>query len=204
MQLILCFTFLSCLIFAENSDLPGLFSNIAKKTFPAVVIIETEDSEGSGFLIREDGHVLTSSHLLENARSIHVITYDKHVFPAQIVKLDIKTDLAVIKIEGSGFFCLSFGNSDELEIGEPVLSIGYHNSCELGTVLDKKINHIGLFQTEDFIKTSAHIYLGTSGGPLVNAKGEVVGINAAALIDREGNYLGESLAISSNQALAGL
>lgn len=202
MQLIiLCLTFLSCSIFAENSYLPEPFSAIAKKTVPAVVAIETEDSEGSGFFIREDGYILTSSHLLENARSINVITHDKRIFPAQIIKLDIKTDLAVIKIEGSGFICLTYGNPDELNIGDPVLSVGYHDSFGLGTVKDKCIHHIGLFQIEDFIKTSAFIHLGISGSPLLNIKGEVIGINAAALIDKEGKYLGESLAISSKLAL---
>lgn len=180
--LILCLTLLFCQLFA---------------TIPAVVGIRTDDSKGSGFFIREDGYILTNAHLLENTRTIEVIAYDQRILPAQIIQLDSKTDLAVIKVEGSGFPYLTFGDPDKIEIGDPVLSIGYPDSFELGLVTDKDINHIGLFQMENYIKTSAFIFLGDSGGPLLNMSGDVIGINAAALIDREGNYLGESLAISS-------
>ena len=193
-----------CSITAENGSFPPTVSRqfweIPKKALPAVVTIETQDSVGSGFFIRNDGYIMTNSHLLENASSIQVITYNRLIFPAQIVSLDLKTDLAVIKIEGSDFPYLTYGNPDELEIGELVFSIGF-DSVEVGIVKDKGIDNTGLFLTEDFIKTNAFIYLGNSGGPLLNSKGEVVGINAAAQIDREGNYLGESLAISSKLAL---
>lgn len=199
MQLIILL-FFSCSLFAEQSFLPAPFSHIAEKTIPAVVAIETEDAEGSGFFIGEDGHIITNSHLLESARSIHVITHDKQSFSAKIVKLDIKTDLAVLKVEGSGFSYLTFGIPDELKIGDSVLSIGYRNSGMIGKITDVEIDPIGLFQTENFIKTTAFIVLGDSGGPLLNDKGEVIGINAAALIDIEGKYLGESLAISSKLA----
>jgi len=201
MQLIILFlTLISCSVFAEKSFLPAPFSLIAEKTIPAVVAIETEDAEGSGFFIEEDGHIMTNSHLLENASFIHVITHDKQIFSAQIVKLDLKTDLAVLKVEGSGFSYLTFGKPDELKIGDCVLSIGYRNSGEIGKVRVTGIDHIGLFRTENYIKTSAFIVLGDSGGPLLNDKGEVIGINTAALIDKEGKYLGESLAISSKLA----
>jgi S1-C subfamily serine protease len=106
----------------------------------------------------------------------------------------------VIKIEGSGFSYLTFGKPDDLKIGDCVLSIGYQNSGEIGKVVDTGIDHIGLFQTENFIKTTAFIVLGDSGGPLLNDKGDVVGINAAALVDKEGKYFRESLAISSKLA----
>lgn len=201
MQLIILFlTLISCSIFAEKSSLTVPFSHIAEKTIPAVVAIETEDAEGSGFFIEEDGYIMTNSHLLESASSINVITHDKQIFPAKIVKLDLKTDLAVVKIEGSGFSYLTFGKPDDLKIGDCILSIGYRNSGEIGKIIDTGIDHIGLLETESFIKTTAYIVLGDSGGPLLNDKGEVVGICAAARIDGEGKYLGESLAISSKLA----
>ncbi len=106
----------------------------------------------------------------------------------------------MLKVEGSGFSYLTFGIPDELKIGDSVLSIGYRNSGMIGKITDVEIDPIGLFQTENFIKTTAFIVLGDSGGPLLNDKGEVIGINAAALIDIEGKYLGESLAISSKLA----
>lgn len=194
MQLmILCLTLIFCPVFAIPTD----FSVIAKKSIPAIVGIQTEDSKGSGFFIRDDGYILTNTHLLENASTVEVITSDKQIIPAKVIQLDSKTDLAVIKVEGSGFPCLTFGDPDKIEIGELVLSIGYPSSAQPGLVLGKDMKNMGLFQTENFIKTSASIFLGDSGGPLLNLNGEVIGINAAALIDREGNYLGESLVISS-------
>ena len=195
MQLIiLCFTLIFCPLFATE------FSVIAKKTIPAVVGIQTEDSKGSGFFFRDDGYILTNAHLLENASTIEVITYDQQIIPAKVIQLDSKTDLAVIKVEGSGFHYLVFGDPDQMEMGDEVLSIGYPHSFELGQIINKGINDIGLFPIESFIKTNAFIFLGDSGGPLLNTHGEVIGINTAALIDREGNYLGESLAISSKLA----
>jgi len=189
--MILCLTLIFYPVFATD------FSAIAKKTIPAVVGIMTDDSKGSGFFIRDDGYILTNTHLLENANTIEVMTSDQHIIPAKVIQLDSKTDLAVIKVEGSGFPYLTFGDPDQMEIGDLVLSIGYPDSFDLGFVQSKDIKNIGLFQTENFIKTNAFIFLGCSGGPLMNPNGEVIGINAVALIDREGKYLGESLAISS-------
>ncbi len=176
------------------------FYEIAKKALPAVVCIETKTNVGSGFFICEDGHIVTNSHLLENAGSIEVITYDKQTYDAHIIALDLNTDIAVIKIDGSRFSYLNYGNSDELEVGEFIVSMGY-SSCVLGIVKESGIRNIGLFQTEEFIKTNAVIYLGASGGPLLNAKGEVVGINTATLVDSKGKYLEESLVIASKLAL---
>jgi S1-C subfamily serine protease len=121
--IILLLTLISCSVFAEKFFLPAPFSHIAEKIIPAVVAIETEDAEGSGFFIGENGHIMTNSHLIESASSIHVITHDKQIFSAQIIKLDLKTDLAVIKIEESGFSHLTFGKPDDLKIGDYVLSI---------------------------------------------------------------------------------
>lgn len=199
MQLIILL-FISSSLFAEKPFLPAPFSHIAEKTIPAVVAVETEAAEGSGFFIGEDGHIMTNSHLLESASFIHVITHDKRSFTAKVVELDLKTDLAVIKVEGSGFSYLTFGMPDDLKIGDSVLSIGYRNAGVIGKVTDTAIDCIGLFQSENFIKTTAFVVLGDSGGPLLNDKGEVIGINAAALIDKEGTYLGKSLAISSKLA----
>ncbi len=192
-KLILRFTFIFCPIFATPTD----FSVIASTAISSVVGIQTDNSQGSGFFIRDDGYILTNSHLLENATTIEVITFDKQILPAQVIQLDLNTDLAVIKVEGSGFPYLAFGDPNKTEIGDLVLSIGYPDSFERGLVKDKDITHIGLFPTENFIKTSAFIFLGDSGGPLLNLSGDVIGINAAALIDSTGKYLGESLAISN-------
>jgi len=196
--------FLPCSITATDSSFPPAiakeFIARVKKTLPAILHIQTNTCDGSGFFIREDGYIITSSHLLENANTIKVRTYNNQIFEAQIIELDLNTDIAIIKIEGSNFSFLNYGNSDELKVGDFVISIGY-SSCTLGIVKETEIRNIGLFQTEDFIKTSAMISLGSSGGPLLNAKGEVVGLNAATLVDREGKYLEESLAISSKLAL---
>lgn len=173
------------------------FIEVVKKAVQGIVLVQTSTHEGSGFFIQKDGYIVTNSHLVENANSITVTTYDNQVFTAQIIQLDLKTDIALLKIEGSNFVNLHYGNPDELKIGDFIVSIGC-KSIALGIV--KEIGIHENFSQEECLKTTAPIYLGNSGGPLLNKNGEVVGINAVTLVDKEGKYLEESLAISSKLA----
>jgi serine protease Do len=140
-------------------------------------------SEGSGILIKADGAVLTNEHVLENADAIRVVLKDGRNFPARAVGKNRKEDLALLRIEGGGEFpVLSFGDSDTVQPGEEVIAIGtpygYQQTVSKGIV---SAAHRKVFQgaeviLDDVIQTDASAYPGSSGGPLLNAQGEVVGL----------------------------
>jgi S1-C subfamily serine protease len=197
------------------NDSPGLsavlsktFVAIARDALPAVVQIVCEgengsERQGSGFFISVDGCIATNAHLIQGSL-IQVLLHDKRTLPATILLLDADTDLAVLKVEGSGFPFLVFGDSDKLEVGEIVLAAGCPfdslPSLTMGLVGATKVQERGIAKVEDFIQTNTLVHLGNSGGPLLNLRGEVVGINTASLLSKKGVYLGSSLAISSRLA----
>lgn len=185
----------NCLI---SPNVSKQYVETVKQAVHAIVLVQTNAHEGSGFFVQEDGYIVTNSHLVESASSITVTTYENQVFSARVIQLDLNTDIALIKIEGSNFPYLRYGNPNELKIGDFIISKGC-NSIALGIVKETEV-HDTNFSPAEFIKTTAIIYLGNSGGPLLNQNGEVVGINTATLVDKEGKYLEESLAISSKYA----
>ncbi len=158
---------------------------------------------GSGFIIDEQGYIITNYHVIENASSVSVVLFDNTEVEADIIGGDEKTDLALIKIDPP--FELSkavFGNSDELRIGDWVLSIG--NPFGLGGsvsagIVSAKSRDIAAGPYDNFIQTDASINQGSSGGPMFNMKGEVVGINTA-LFSTTGNSMGVGFAIPINTA----
>lgn len=158
---------------------------------------------GSGFIIDEQGYIITNYHVIENASSVNVVLFDNTEVEADIIGGDEKTDLALIKIDPP--FELSkavFGNSDELRIGDWVLSIG--NPFGLGGsvsagIVSAKSRDIAAGPYDNFIQTDASINQGSSGGPMFNMKGEVVGINTA-LFSTTGNSMGVGFAIPINTA----
>jgi serine protease Do len=164
-------------------------------------------SSGSGFLISPDGHIVTNNHVVADADRITVVLSDNRQLPARLVGRDPLTDIAVIKVEGGGFPAVRLGRSGEVRIGEWVLAIG--NPLDLGTTVTSGIvsaqgrtlnNLIGSaaggsrWAIEDFIQTDAPINPGNSGGPLVNLRGEVVGVNSA-IASPTGFYSGYGFAV---------
>jgi serine protease Do len=143
-------------------------------------------SLGSGFLIREDGYVVTNNHVVDEATEVTVKLSDGREFPATVVGRDDKTDLALLKIKATG-----------LQVGEPVMAIGNPFGLE-GTVttgiVSAKGRVIGEGPYDDFIQTDASINPGNSGGPLVNTAGQVVGINTA-IVSQSGGSVGIGFAI---------
>lgn len=140
---------------------------------------------GSGFIIGSDGMILTNYHVIDNAEKITVKLADKRQFPANVVGKDPRTDIAVIKIDAKGGLpTAQLGDSDRLEVGEWVVAVGnpfgLDNSVTAG-IVSAKGRHIGAGPYDNFIQTDATINPGNSGGPLVNSRGEVVGINSAIL-----------------------
>jgi serine protease Do len=159
---------------------------------------------GSGFIIDQKGLVLTNNHVVENADKITVRLADEREFSANIVGRDPRTDIAVIQIaDGKGNFPVArLGDSDRLEVGEWVVAMGSPFGLDktlTAGVVSAKGRQIGAGPYDNFIQTDASINPGNSGGPLVNLRGEVVGINTA-IFSRAGGNLGIGFAIPINLA----
>ena len=156
---------------------------------------------GSGVIISEDGYIVTNNHVIDNATSLRVKLYDGRAYDAKIIGSDPATDVALIKIEEQGLPTLPFGSSDELRLGEWVLAIGYpmdlQSTITAGIVSAKarSLGAIGNKQSiESLIQTDAAVNPGNSGGALVNAHGELVGINTI-IKTSTGSYVGYSFAV---------
>ncbi len=167
---------------------------------------------GSGFIIDKEGLILTNNHVIDGADEIVVLIQDgnngEKEYDAKLVGTDSKTDIALIKLvpeEGGrkSFPALSLGNSDKLEVGEWVVAIGnpfgLSHTVTVGVVSAKERN-IGSGPYDEFIQTDASINPGNSGGPLMNIKGEVIGINTAIISGNSGGNVGIGFAIPINVA----
>jgi serine protease Do len=161
--------------------------------------------EGSGFVVTPDGYILTNTHVVAGADRVVVTMSDQRTFKARVVGTDSTTDVAVIKIDGSGFPTLAFGSDDASRIGEWVLAVGNPLGLDFtvtaGIISAKgrggrevQLPNAGNYTISDFIQTDAAINPGNSGGPLLNTRGEVIGINSA-IASRTGFYSGYGFAI---------
>lgn len=155
---------------------------------------------GSGVIISNDGYIVTNNHVVAGADEILVKLNDNREFSGRIVGLDPNTDLALVKIEGKDFPTLPIGNSDDLKIGQWVLAVGNPfnlTSTVTAGIVSAKARSLGANGIESFIQTDAAINQGNSGGALVNANGELVGINAM-LYSQTGSYSGYGFAIPTS------
>jgi len=186
--------------------LSNALADVMEETMPSVVVIRTEAiryhlaqdwfrgqvyriperlaGQGSGVILSEDGYIMTSAHVIQQAQNIEVVLDDGSIFEAEIIGSDTHTDLAVLKIREPGdaqFRPMTFADSDTLRVGEVVIAIGspfsLSGSVTMG-IVSQKGRRIGLLPYEDFIQTDASINPGNSGGPLVNVEGRMVGLNA--------------------------
>src|SRR6266568_4008368 len=170
---------------------------------------QVEQGSGSGFIVSADGYILTNNHVVAGADKVTVKLYDKREFTAKVVGTDPNTDVAVIKIETRGLPTAQFGNSDSTRVGEWALAIGnplgeaFAFTVTAGIVSAKGRLLQGLQQSryaiQDFIQTDAAINPGNSGGPLVNIRGQVIGINSA-IASETGLSAGYGFAIPINLA----
>lgn len=156
-------------------------------------------SLGSGFLISEDGYILTNNHVIRGADEIDVILYDGTKYSAEIIGRDPDTDVGLIKIEAEGLPYAVLGNSDQTQVGEWVIAIG--NPFGLSHTVTKGIisakeRSLGNNPYDNYLQTDASINPGNSGGPLFNLNGEVVGINSAIIA----NAYGLGFAVPINMA----
>jgi serine protease Do len=156
---------------------------------------------GSGFILSSDGLIMTNAHVVEGADELIVTLPDKREFKAKLVGADKRTDVAVVKIEASGLSAVRIGDVNRLKVGEWVMAIGspfgLENTVTAGIVSAKK-RETGDFLP--FIQTDVAINPGNSGGPLINMRGEVVGINSQ-IYSRSGGFQGISFAIPIDEAV---
>ena len=166
--------------------------------------IETPEKVGfgSGVIISKDGYIVTNNHVIENADIISVKLNDGREFKGRIIGADPSTDLALVKIEGEDLPTIPVGDSDQLKIGEWVLAVGNPfnmTSTVTAGIVSAKARSLGVYNqgVESFIQTDAAINQGNSGGALVNARGELVGINSV-LYSPTGSYSGCGFAIPTS------
>jgi serine protease Do len=160
--------------------------------------IPQRQGEGSGFIVSADGYILTNAHVVADADEVTVRMTDRREYPAKVIGLDRRTDVAVIKIEGKNLPVVRIGDPSKLRPGEWVLAIGspftFENSVTAGIVSATGRSMPGEDGLVPFIQTDVAVNPGNSGGPLFNLSGEVVGINSQ-IYSRSGGYMGISFAI---------
>lgn len=156
---------------------------------------------GSGVIISEDGYIVTNNHVIAKSDKIIVTLNDKRKFEATLVGTDPNTDIALLKIDSDGLQAIEYGNSDEVMLGEWVLAVGnpYNlTSTVTAGIISAKARALGnQMNLESFLQTDAAVNPGNSGGALVNAKGELIGINTA-IQSPTGSYSGYSFAVPVN------
>ena len=165
---------------------------------------KVEKGQGSGFIISDDGYILTNYHVVRHATKITVALNDKNesTFEATFIGSDAQTDVALLKIERKRPFpFLKFANIKNVKVGEWAIAVGnpfdLQASVTVGVVSAKGRNDLKISDLEDFLQTDASIYPGNSGGPLLNLDGEVMGMNTAILTN-QGNFVGIGFAIPSS------
>jgi serine protease Do len=168
-----------------------------------------QKASGSGVILSHDGYIITNNHVIDEADKIEVVLEDKRRYFAKVIGTDPSTDLALIKIEEKNLPFASFGNSDNLKVGEWVLAIGNPfnlTSTVTAGIVSALSRNIDIIRREDnsgieaFIQTDAAVNPGNSGGALVDVQGNLVGINTAILGGYSGSYTGYSFAVPSTLA----
>jgi S1-C subfamily serine protease len=172
------------------------FSSVVEESIPSVVTIKTDVSQGTGFIVTEDGFVVTNAHILSGGKRVETWNYEQRVFKTTFIGYDPEMDLALLKITGT-FNPLELGNSDNVHVGEGVVAVGnplgLQFSVSQGIV--SGVHRAGPNGLNYYIQTDAALNPGNSGGPLINSRGEAIGINNFK------SSSGESLgfALESNQ-----
>ena len=177
----------------------GFFGNPGGGSRQQRVQTPKREATGSGVIISQDGYIVTNNHVVEGADELTVTLNDNREFSAKIIGTDKQTDLALIKVNAKDLPAITIANSDDLKVGEWVLAVGnpYNlNNTVTAGIVSAKSRGLGASANgiESFIQTDAAINQGNSGGALVNAKGELVGINAM-LYSPTGAYSGYGFAI---------
>ena len=170
---------------------------------PQQQIPQEKTGYGSAFFISKDGYLLTNHHVVEDASKVTIVLNDRRELDATVVGSDERTDVALLKVQGTSYPELRTGNVDQLRVGEPVLAIGspfgFDYSASAGIVSAKMRNMMGETSVP-FIQTDVALNPGNSGGPLFNQRGEVVGVNSR-IFSGTGGYMGLSFSIPIDVAI---
>jgi serine protease Do len=163
-----------------------------------------EKALGSGVIVSPEGYILTNNHVVEGATEVLVTLSDKREMKARVIGTDPRTDIGVLKIDGSNFPALTLADSSKVEVGDVVLAIGnpfgVGQTVTAGIVSATGRGGLGIEQVEDFIQTDAPINPGNSGGALVDDEGHLIGINTAILSGNSGGNQGIGFAVPINMA----
>ena len=162
---------------------------------------ERDNGLGSGFILSSDGYVMTNAHVVEGADTIYVTLTDRREFKARLIGMDKSTDVAVVKIDANRLPAVVIGDSEKVKVGEWVLAIGspfgLENTVTAG-IVSAKSRYTGEYLP--FIQTDVAVNPGNSGGPLINMRGEVIGINSQ-IYSRTGGFMGISFSIPIDEAM---
>jgi putative serine protease PepD len=199
---------------AAANRAPDSMAGVAKKVAPSVVTVHVTSAIGSGFVVSQDGYIITNDHVVEGSSGAMSVSFsDGTTTPATVVGRDPESDIAVIKVTKRNLTPVQLGNSDAIAVGDPVLAFGsplaLANTVTAGIVsaLDRTIqagDPGGTVRYYAAIQTDAAVNQGNSGGPLVDASGKVVGVNSVirsiGATDTEAGNIGLAFAIPINQA----
>ncbi|MCP5142375.1 MAG: Do family serine endopeptidase [Gammaproteobacteria bacterium] len=176
------------------------FSQFLGRRFQNVPRRRLETSLGSGVVISRQGYVVTNHHVIDGADAIRVGLADGRILPARLIGSDPDTDIAVLRVEDKELPTVVFGDSDGLRVGDVALAIGnpfgVGQTVTMGIISATGRSELGISNFEDFIQTDAAINPGNSGGALINARGELIGVNTA-IFSKSGGYQGIGFAIPS-------
>jgi serine protease Do len=187
----------------QGQNMDPFFRQFFGDSFRGIPQERREKGLGSGVIVSPEGYILTNNHVVDGATDVTVTLHDKRELKAHVVGTDPRTDIAVVKIDGSNFPTLTLADSSKVEVGDVVLAVGdpfgVGQTVTMGIVSATGRSGLGIEQVEDFIQTDAPINPGNSGGALVDDEGHLIGINTA-IVGSSGGSQGIGFAVPINMA----
>lgn len=187
---------------AKNPDAPSPLDELIARAKPAVVYLKGMDRAGTGFLVTDTGLIATNAHVARGEETLLVKFWNDLQLEGKVVYVDQELDIALVKVQGSGFSCLALAQSENVREGQRVFAVGNPGDAMLFSATEGIVSGVGTFPAAGpgtWIQTDAQINPGNSGGPLLNMNGEVIGVNTQRLLKK--NVRGIALALSAGDLL---